>query len=125
MKGAFTMGAYKMGEIEMKFADIIWDNEPLSTRELVNLAEKELTWNRSTTYTILRRLSERGIFINNGGTVSSLITKDEFMAAQSEEYVEESFSGSLPKFLAAFAMRKTLSNKDLEEIQQFVDKYRN
>ena len=95
------MTKYKLGEIEMRFADIIWNNEPLSSGELVKLAEKELSWNRSTTYTILRRLCERGMFQNEKGTVSSLVSKEDFMSVQSEKFVEDAFSGSLPKFLAA------------------------
>lgn len=115
---------YKLGEIEMRFADIIWNNEPLSSGELVKLAEKELSWNRSTTYTILRRLCQRGMFQNEKGAVTSLISKADFISAQSEKFVEETFSGSLPKFLASFARRKNLSGKEIEEIQKFIDERR-
>ncbi len=118
------MAEYKLGEIEMKFADIIWNNEPIASGELVKLAERELTWNKSTTYTILRRLSQRGIFQNNNGVVSSLVSKAEFESAQSEKFVDETFSGSLPKFLSAFAMRKKLTDKELAEIIAFVDNYK-
>lgn len=118
------MTEYKLGEIEMRFADIIWNNEPLSSGELVKLAEKELRWNKSTTYTILRRLCQRGMFQNRKGTVTSLITKVNFIAVQSEKFVEDTFSGSLPKFLASFAMRKKLSDKEIEEIQQFIDMHK-
>lgn len=118
------MMEYKLGKIEMRFADIIWNNEPLSSGELVKLAEKELSWNRSTTYTILRRLCQRGIFQNNKGTVASLITKADFIAIQSEKFVEETFSGSLPKFLASFARRKKLSNKEIGELQKFIDEHK-
>lgn len=123
-KGDVTMIDYKLGEVEMRFADIIWNNEPLSSGELVKYAEKELSWNKSTTYTILRRLCQRGMFQNNKGTVTSLITKADFIAVQSEKFVEKTFSGSLPKFLASFAMRKKLSDKEIEEIQKFIDEYR-
>lgn len=116
------MTEYKLGEIEMRFADIIWNNEPLSSGELVKLAEKELSWNRSTTYTILRRLCQRGMFQNRNGAVTSLVAKAEFIAVQSEKFVEETFSGSLPKFLASFSMRKELSDEEIEEIQKFIDK---
>ena len=115
------MPEYKLGEIEMKFADLIWTNEPISSGELVKLAEKELCWKKSTTYTILRRLCERGIFMNESGRVVSLISKAEFDSYQSEKFVEDTFCGSLPRFLAAFTMRKKLSQKDIEEIQRLID----
>ncbi len=115
------MPEYKLGEIEMHFADLIWTNEPISSGALVKLAEKELSWKKSTTYTILRRLCERGIFLNENGQVTSLISKAEFDSYQSEKFVEETFCGSLPRFLAAFTMRKKLSPKDIEEIQRLID----
>ncbi len=118
------MSDYKLGEIEMRFADIIWNNEPLTSGELVKLAETELTWSKSTTYTILRRLGQRGIFKNENGKVTSQISKKEFIAAQSEKFVDETFSGSLPSFLSAFTMRKKLSDKDLAEIQKFIDEHK-
>ena len=96
------MAEMKMGVVESNFADIIWANEPLHSRELVKLCEKELNWNRSTTYTVLRKLCERGIFQNNGGTVSSVLSKNDFYAVQSEQFVDETFEGSLPAFIAAF-----------------------
>ena len=112
---------YKLGEIEMCFADIVWENEPLSSGELVKLALKELTWKKSTTYTIIRKLCEKGIFQNENGIVSSLVSKTEYDSLQSEKFVDETFSGSLPKFLTSFAMRKKLSDEEIEEIQQFID----
>lgn len=115
---------YKLGEVEMRFADIIWNNEPLSSGELVKLAEKELSWNRSTTYTILRRFCERGMFQNKKGCVASLISKADFISAQSDKFIEETFSGSLPKFLASFARGKKLSDTEIEEIQKFIDEHR-
>lgn len=118
------MAEYKLGEIEMRFADLIWSREPISSGELVKLCEKELSWKKSTTYTILRRLCERGIFQNKDGAVTSLISKQEFMSLQSEAFVEETFQGSLPKFLAAFAMRKKLSDKEIAEIQKLIDENR-
>ena len=111
----------RLGAIETRFADLIWENEPISSGELVKICEKELNWKKSTTYTILRRLCERGIFQNNNGTVTSLISKSDFYAMQSERFVEETFEGSLPKFLAAFATRKKLSEKEIEELQRFID----
>ena len=98
------MAEIKMGVVESRFADIIWANEPLHSRELVKLCEKELNWNRSTTYTVLRKLCERGIFQNNGGMVSSVLSRNEFYAVQSEQFVDEAFEGSLPAFIAAFTI---------------------
>lgn len=118
------MPEYKLGEIEMRFADLIWKNEPIASGELVKLCEKELSWKKSTTYTILRRLCERGIFQNKDGVVTSLLSKQEFNAVQSEKFVEETFAGSLPQFLACFAMRKKLSDKEIAEIQKFIDENR-
>ena len=118
------MANYRLGEIEMRFADLIWQNEPVASGDLVKLAEKELSWKKSTTYTILRRLCERGIFQNSDSTVTSLLSKEEFLAGQSEKFVEETFSGSLPKFLAAFSMRKKLSDKEIEEIQKIINENR-
>ena len=118
------MADYKLGEIEARFADLIWDNEPLASGDLVKLAERELNWKKSTTYTILRRLCEREIFQNLDGIVTSMISKQDFYAVQSEKFVEETFSGSLPRFLTAFATRKKLSDKEIEEIQRFIDENR-
>ena len=114
------MPDYKLGEIEKRFADLIWDNEPINSGELVKLAEKELTWKKSTTYTILRRLCERGIFQNNESVVTSQISKGEFMARQSEQFVEETFNGSLPKFLTAFSRRKKLSETEVKEVLNII-----
>lgn len=115
---------YKLGAMETRFADLIWNNEPLASGDLVKLCEKELDWKKSTTYTILRRLCERGIFQNKNGAVTSLISKQEFVALQSERFVEESFDGSLPQFLTAFTTRKKLSAKEIDELQIFIDKHR-
>ena len=115
------MGEIKLGAVESRFADIIWNNEPLSSGELVKLAEKELTWKRTTTYTILKRLCDRGIFKNEHGTVTSLISRDEFYALQSEKFVDETFDGSLPAFLAAFSKRKKLSDKEVDELRRVID----
>lgn len=112
---------YKLGVIEMRFADIIWENEPLQSGELVRLCEKELGWKKSTTYTILRRLCERGLFQNQKGSVTSLLSKEEFAARQSEEFVEEAFEGSLPRFLAAFTRRKKLTDQEIAELQRIIE----
>jgi BlaI family penicillinase repressor len=119
--GGGNMKNYKLGVMETKFAELMWDNEPISSGDLVKLCAKELAWKKSTTYTMLRRLCERGIFQNKDGTVSSLMNRQEFAALQSEKFVEETFAGSLPQFLAAFTMRKKLSESEIEELQRFID----
>ena len=118
------MGELTMGAIESRFAEMIWRGEPISSTELVKLAAKELDWKKSTTYTVLRRLCDRGIFQNQDGIVTSLISKQDFYAAQSEKFVAETFSGSLPAFLAAFTTRKKLSDAELKELQELIDRNR-
>lgn len=112
-----------LGMVESRFADIIWQNEPVSTSDLVKIAENQLNWKRSTTYTVLKRLSERGIFKNDSGTVTSLISRDEFYSMQSEKFVEETFQGSLPAFLTAFTSRKALSKKEIDELRNLINSY--
>lgn len=114
----------RMGEVESRFADIIWKNEPISSGALAQLAEQELGWKKSTTYTILKRFCQKGIFQNEKGTVSSLISKEEFRALQSERIVEDTFGGSLPAFVAAFGTRKKLSQEELAQLQKIVDAMR-
>ena len=111
----------KLGIVEAQFAELIWAREPIASGELVKLCEKELNWKKSTTYTVLKKLCERGIFQNNDGVVTSLLTKGEFNAVQSEQFVEDTFEGSLPAFLAAFTSRKTLSKDEVEEIRRLID----
>lgn len=118
------MAEYKLGEIETIFADIIWDNEPLSSRRLAELALERLDWKRTTTYTILKRLCDRELFQNEGGTVTSLVSREEFYARQSEMFVQETFHGSLPAFLAAFGSRKKLSDSEIDELQKVIDSMR-
>lgn len=117
------MEELRLGAVESHFADIIWANEPVSSGELVKICEKELEWKKSTTYTMLKRLCGRGLFQNDGGIVSSLMSKEEFGAAQGEKFVEETFHGSLPAFLAAFTKRKKLSKEEVEQIRQMIDSY--
>ncbi|MBQ6795624.1 MAG: BlaI/MecI/CopY family transcriptional regulator [Clostridia bacterium] len=112
-----------LGTVESRFADIIWKHEPLSSAALVKLCEIELEWKRTTTYTVLKRLSERGIFKNDNGTVTSLISRDEFYSMQSEKFVDETFNGSLPAFLAAFTSRKSLSETEIAEIRNLINSY--
>ena len=118
------MAEYKLGEVESIFADIIWNNEPLSSRRLAELAEARLNWKRTTTYTILKRLCDRELFQNNNGTVTSCISREEFYARQSERFVEDTFQGSLPAFLAAFGSRKKLSDQEIDELQKIIDSMR-
>ncbi len=118
------MMQYKLGEVESAFADLIWDNEPLPSSRLVELCAETLDWKKSTTYTVLRRLCQRGIFRNEGGLVTSLLSREEFMARQSEEFVDQTFNGSLPKFLAAFTTRKKLNREEIEQLQRLIDENR-
>lgn len=118
------MAEYKLGEIESVFADIIWSNEPLTSRVLSDLAAQRLEWKRTTTYTVLKRLCDRGLFQNNGGIVTSVISKNEFYARQSEQFVEDTFHGSLPAFVAAFGSRKKLTAAELEELQNLINDMR-
>ena len=118
------MSDYQMGAVESKFADIIWENEPISSTELSKRSEEILKWKKSTTYTVLKRLCDKGIFQNNKGTVTSLISKQEFYSLQSEKFVEETFEGSLPAFLAAFSKRKKLSADEVSEIRKMIDSYK-
>ena len=118
------MAEYRLGEIESKFAEIIWENQPLTSRQLADLALERLSWKRTTTYTVLKRLCDRGLFQNQGGTVTSLVSREEFYALQSERFVEDTFGGSLPAFLAAFGSRKKLSDSEIQELQKLIDSMR-
>lgn len=111
----------KLGVVELHFANLVWDNAPITSRELVDLCEKELDWKRTTTYTVLKKLCEKGIFKHENKVITVLMTKKDFYAMQGEEVVEEAFEGSLPAFVAAFASRKALSKKELKELQALID----
>lgn len=113
---------YKLGEVEMKFADIIWENEPLSSGLLVKFCEDKLQWKKSTTYTILRRVCERGLFKNEEGMVSSNVTKQEFLSNKTEQFIEETFQGSLPGFIAAFTSNRKLSDEEVEELKKLIER---
>jgi predicted transcriptional regulator len=114
----------RLTEAETKFAEIIWAHGPLKSSELVRLCEGSLNWKKSTTYTMLKRLEDKGIFQNENGLVRSLIGKEDFYAEQSKQFVAEIFEGSLPRFVAAFARRKKLSEKEIEELQKLIDEHR-
>lgn len=119
-----SMEELRPGTMEFRFAELIWERAPVPSGELVPLCEKAFGWKKSTTYTMLRRLCERGIFANEDGAVTVRQTREEFLSCQSERYVEESFGGSLPRFLTAFCARKKLSEKDIEELRALIDAQR-
>lgn len=118
------MKTYELGKIEAKFADLVWENEPLSSSELVKLCEQNLHWKKPTTYTVLRKFCQRRIFQNVNSVVSSLISKEEFYRRQSRYFVEDSFGGSLPRFLTAFIGSKKLTEQEIAELQSLIDKHR-
>lgn len=115
---------YRLAEQESRFADIIWDNEPLGSGELVSLSEEILNWKKSTTYTVLRRLCDRGLFKNEDSVITSNITRKQFYAGQSRRYVEDTFGGSLPKFIASFIGGKKLSHSQAEELIRLIREHR-
>ena len=115
---------FELGEVQARFADLVWENEPIGSGELVKLCQRELNWKKPTTYTVLRKLCEKGIFRNENGIVTSLISREDYYSAKSERFVEETFQGSLPAFVAAFMSRKALSDEEANEIQRMIDKYR-
>ena len=114
----------ELGTVQERFADIVWANEPIGSGELVKLCEKELNWKKPTTYTVLRKLCEKGLLKNEGGVVTSLISKSDFYAAKSEQIVVDSYKGSLPSFIAAFMSRKTISADEADEIQKMIDAFK-
>lgn len=118
------MEMLELGEVQLRFAELVWHYAPLPSGELVKLCQKELNWKKPTTYTVLRKLCEKGLFKNEDGLVSVVMTQEEFYAARSEQFVEESFDGSLPAFITAFTSRKKLSAAEVEEIQKMIDTFR-
>ena len=118
-----TMEQYKLGEMEEKFAELIWEHAPIGSGELTKICETAFGWKRTTTYTMLKRLCQRNIFENNHGTVKILISKEEFEAAKGEVFLEENFDGSLPKFLAAFSRRNKLSRNEIVELKKLIVSY--
>ena len=114
----------KIHEGEYRFCLILWEHEPVSAAELAKRCQEQLGWKRTTTYTVIKRLTERGVLANNGGTVSSLVSKDEAQAYEIGELVEKKFQGSLPAFLAAFTKRQSLSEQELDEVQRMIDRIR-
>ena len=114
---------YRLAETEARFAELIWQKEPISSPELVKLCEKDFNWKKSTTYTVLKKLCDRGIFQNEKAEVTSLISKEEFYSYKSRKFVEDSFGGSIPRFLTAFMGGKKLTEKQAEEIKQLIDDF--
>lgn len=118
------MSDLRMGTAEARFADIIWEKEPITSGQLAKIGLAEFNWKKTTSHTVLKRLCERGLFKNEGGTVTSLISRQEYYARHSEAYVQETFGGSLPAFLAAFGTRKQLSDQEVDELKKLIDSMR-
>lgn len=118
------MDTPKVFESEYRFCLILWEHEPIASGELVKLCKEQLGWKRSTTYTVIKRLSERGVLKNEDSIVTSLVSKDEVQASEIDELVEKKFEGSLPAFIAAFTRHQHLSDKDLDQVQKMIDQYR-
>ena len=114
----------KIFESEYRFCLILWDNEPISPAELCRLCQEHLGWKRTTTYTVIKRLGERGVLQNNNGTVTSLVSKEEAQACEIDELVEKKFEGSLPAFVAAFTKHQNISEAELDELQRMIDRIR-
>lgn len=114
----------KIFESEYRFCLILWEHEPVTAPELVKLCQEQLGWKRTTTYTVIKRLSERGVLKNEDGTVTSLVSKDEAQASEIEELVEKKFEGSLPAFVAAFTKHQNISEEELDEVQRMIDRIR-
>lgn len=118
------MPDFELGAVQERFADIVWAHEPVASGDLVKICEKELGWKKPTTYTVLRKLCEKGLLQNADGIVSSLVSKEDFYSAKSEQIVTESYNGSLPAFIAAFTSRNKLSAAEADEIQRMIDEFR-
>ena len=116
---------FELGAVQERFADIVWANEPITSGDLVKVCEKELGWKKPTTYTVLRKLCEKGLLQNENGIVTSLISKENFYSERSTQIVEESFAGSLPAFVAAFISKKELTSAEVDDIQRMIDTFKN
>lgn len=113
-----------MTEAEMQLAQIIWEQEPISSGQLVKLAAERLNWKKSTTYTVLRKICENGIFQNERTMVTSTMSQEEYTRRKGEQYLEENYNGSLPGFVAAFLKKKKLSRQEIEELSRMIEEYR-
>ena len=114
----------ELGAIQERFACIVWDHEPISSGELAKLCETELGWKRPTTYTVLRKLCEKGLLQNREGIVTSLVSRESYYSEKSGQIIDESYQGSLPAFVASFISRNTISAEEAEEIQRMIDAFR-
>lgn len=114
----------KIFESEYRFCLILWEHEPATTTQLVKLCREKLEWKRTTTYTVIKRLCERGVLKNDGGVITSLVSKDQAQTAEIDELVEKKFEGSIPAFVAAFGRQQKLSQEDIQQMQQLIDRYR-
>ena len=114
---------YIMTEAEMQLAQIIWEQEPVGSGQLVKLAAERLNWKKSTTYTVLKKICENGIFQNQDAVVTSLMNREEYARRKGERYLDENYNGSLPEFVAAFLKKKKLSRKEIEELAQMIEEY--
>ncbi len=115
------MAEIQLGVVESRFADIIWQHEPVTSSQLVKLGNQELQWKRTTVHTVLRRLCDKGLFQNDGGIVTSIISREQFYSMQSQKFVEDTFDGSLPSFLAAFMKDRKLSDAERAQIRAMID----
>ena len=118
------MNDFKIGSAEARFADLIWAREPVTSGEMARLGAAQFNWKKTTSFTVLKRLCDRGIFRNEEGVVTSLISREDFYARHSQQYVEEAFGGSLPAFLTAFGTRKKLSDREIDELERIIEKMR-
>ena len=118
------MNIPKIFESEYRFCLILWEHEPVKTTELVQLCQEQLEWKRTTTYTVIKRLGERGVLKNENGIVTSLVSKDEVQASEIDELVEKKFEGSLPSFIAAFTRHRKISEQEIDEVQRMIDEFR-
>lgn len=118
------MDTPKIHESEYRFCLIMWDSEPVAAAHLAKLCQEQLGWKRTTTYTVIKRLGERGVLKNDGGTITSLVSKDEAQACEIVELVDKKFQGSLPAFVAAFAKHQNMSEEELDEVQRMIDRIR-
>ena len=118
------MDTPKVHEGEYRFCLILWEHEPVKSKELVRLCQEQLGWKPTTTYTIIKRLAQRGVLKNENTMVTSLVSKDRIQAAEIDEFVEKKFEGSLPAFIAAFTKHQKLSDKEIDEVQAMIDRYR-
>lgn len=123
-KGEINMDTPKVFESEYRFCLILWEHEPIKSSELVNLCKEQFGWKPTTTYTVIKRLSERGVLKNENTIVSSLVSKDEVQASEINEMVEKTFEGSLPAFIAAFTKHQKISDKEIDEVQRMIDRFR-